>query len=341
MKNLFLFLFSLIFLTAGCRENKTYWKISAIYKENGEPLRGMNLALMRAIVESDFHLRKNGDTIRIDFPRETLIRTDTVRTLKDEQERYPDDYFDEDYRGQLMDSVYFIGIERGKFKVKFINSNTNDDDKRTVIEFEEMSEPEYFASVAEADSLRKERNRIINEAALKFRSDSLWNIKPYRTEEKENEIFEGRFYKLQLPAEYNVIRHGGLYGHKFDNLKVGLSSDEEQDDYFCISKSDWREFHDATITFSVAPGEKFDFDRYVRKEYSPEKILYQTGNSFVAVDFTYDADTKETELYKIIFFKHFYTQGTHVIFSSELPIREGDLSIAKEQFAVMQSLSVK
>jgi len=338
MKKLLILFMPLVILTASCQEKESYWKIKSIYKENGEYLRGINLAILEAIVESNIHLRKNGDTIWIDFPEEKVVKTDTLRALK--YERYPDDYYNEEYRGKLMDSIYFIGVEGGKFKVKFINSNTGDDDKRTVIEFKEVPESDYFASLAEADNLRKEVNRIVNEAAQEFRSDSLWNVKPYKTVVKDFEIFDKDF-QLQLPAEYDIISSGSLYSHTFDNLKVGMSTDEELDHYFCISKLDWRDFHDAMIIFSVGPENLLDFDRYIQEEYSPENILYKTDNSFVAVDFSYDADTQETELDKIIFFKHFYSQGTHIIFSSELPIEEGDLSVAKEQFALMQSLSVK
>lgn len=322
----------------SCQEKETYWAIDSIYKENKEPLRGINYGIMLAMIRQDTHLKKNGNILTIDFPDEKIVNTDTLFSLNNE--RFPDDFFIEEYKGILKDSLYFIGIEKGKFKMKFINSNTGDDDKRTVIEFRKMSESEYLTSLEEAKNRRKEQDRLIGELLAVVKKDSLWSTKPLEAVNKTFMIFDKTFV-VKCHKDYEMDYSRSLYSHSFDKLKVGAGSSSDKDQYldlFEITGSS--NFHAPKIIFSLDSKDKFDFDRYTQ-EYPSENMVYKDNNSFVLADVGYDHDEEKAVFERITLFKYFYVQDTHVIFSNQLFVNNDNLLLAKTQLGLMQSFSVK
>jgi hypothetical protein len=160
---------------------------------------------------------------------------------------------------------------------------------------------------------------------------AIQNTQPAKTEEKILRARNMRF-RAQLPAGYNTVSFTRRMGHgvsvAFDGIEL-FSGMSEMEIWFYLSRHERAEPYDAVIVFFTAPKEIFDFDRYI-SQHPAENILYRSDNSFVALEGEH----------RIIFFKHLYSQDTHIIFSNIL-CSWGDLPIVKKQFALMQSLSVE
>ena len=160
---------------------------------------------------------------------------------------------------------------------------------------------------------------------------ALQNTQPAKTEEVLLRMSNMRF-RAQLPVGYNTVQFARRMGYGvrtvFDGIEL-FSGMSEMERWFFLSRYDRAERYDAGIVFFTAPKEVFDFDRYIN-QHPVENILYRSDNSFVALEGEH----------RIIFFKHLYSQDTHIIFSNIL-CSWGDLPIVKEQFALMQSLVVE
>ena len=334
----FVFLFSLCFFCVSCQEKESYWKIQSIYKEDGQYLRGMSLSMMEAIVKSNIHFVKNGDTLKFDFPEKNIVLIDTLRSLSNE--RFDNEFYIEKYRGQLTDSIYFIGIEKGSLKIKFINSYTGDDDKRTVIEFRKLSEEEYLESLAKADSTRKEQERLMAACVANFKECVSWEIPLVKIKTQKFETVDKKFV-ITLPDEYSVEYRGSMYSDTFDKLKVGFASDENNSKYYGIENvEEGNDFDDPMLIFSKDSKDKFDYNRYVQK-FKKENIVYQDQNCIVSLETAYDTEEEKAYISRVILFKYMYTKDTHVIFDNDILIKNNDFSLMHDQFRIMKTLNVK
>jgi len=325
-------------LCLGCQEKQTYWKISSIYKEDGKLLRGITLAMMEALFETNAHLKKNGNILEIDFPEKSIVMTDTLKSLSDE--RFVSNFYIEKYRGQLTDSIYFIGIEKGSLKIKFVNSYTGDDDKRTVIEFRKLSEEEYLKSLAEANSMKKEQERLEAACIADFKEHANWEIPLVKITTQKFEAV-GKKFAITLLDGYSVGYRGSMYSDTFDKLKVGFASDENNDEYYGIeSVKEGSDFHDPMLVFSKDSKDKFDFNRYINT-FDADKIALRDENSFVYLNVAFNTDENKAHIDRITLFKYLYINDTHVIFSNDVTVKDGDLSLMNAQFRIMKTLKVK
>ncbi len=321
---------------------KTYWQIETIYKENGEDLQGLVFLMMEALVERDVHLQKAGDKLIFDFPEKYIVSMDTIKSLSNR--RFDEEFYMEEYRGKLTDSIYFAGVEKGLLKIKFINSYTTFDDKRTVIQFKELSEKEYFESLAQAVSEREKQRQAMAICATEFKEQTDWlvsvdqiRVQKFKVfeEEKEEENFD-----IILPEEYSVEYRGSLYSNTFDSLKIGFASESGYDEYYgIINIEDGDNFHDPLLIFSTDSKSKFDYDRYMNG-FSPEYIIYQDNNSFVQIKMGYDQEVQKAFIYQVILFKYLHIKDIHIIFSSDVRIENEDFALMKEQFRIMKALDV-
>ena len=128
----------LLFLIISCSKRNDqieYYRISDIYRENKEPFKfGMSYFLQK-IYDKDYHFIKKESILEFDLPEKIKLNMDTLKSLSHERLWLNSN--------QLSDSIYFKGYEDGKFKIKYINGYTSDEDKRVVIEFEEITKNVY------------------------------------------------------------------------------------------------------------------------------------------------------------------------------------------------------
>ncbi|MFC0778859.1 hypothetical protein [Flavobacterium sp. HJSW_4] len=147
-------LFAALFLL-GCsyskKEEIEYYRIFDIYRNNKESFRFGAHYFIQKIYDADYHFTKKGNKLSFDYPQKMQIDMDKLKSLSNKRVDINSNV--------LSDSIYFKGIEDGKFKIKFINIYTDEEDKRVTIEFEKISKQEYDADIESSKAITNQNHK--------------------------------------------------------------------------------------------------------------------------------------------------------------------------------------
>jgi hypothetical protein len=337
LKKILLFICPLV---CSCQESPSYWRISNIYKEDGIQLRGITALKMQEIYNQDMHFKKDKSILKFDLPTPKNVALDTLKSLSNK--RFDNDFFIGELVGKLVDSIYFKGIEKDKFKIKIINNYTTDEDKRTVFEFEQISEKEYFDDIKKTQLRQEVSDAKISEFLKNYKLDNSWSKNDFQSTKNVNlESVDRKIFKIEIPENFEVKAVSKLYNNTFDKLKVGSAHDNHIHYELINSKLKDNLAKEAEFFIVNRDQDKFDLEKYLSLKPNYH-VLQKDKNSFTAIEVFYDEEVNTVKIIEMISFSHFYKDGNHLIlFCSDSVKSENDFDLAKLHYRLKTLLKLK
>jgi len=124
-----------------CKAQETYWAANEVARISRKEIHGVTLAYMESIAEERLHVVMSGDSIEFHYPFQKKMKASEVRTVSNF--KIFDDY------DKPLDSVYFVGLEKGSLVIKFYYLGSPNKDNEFEIKFEQLNRQQYFEEIEE------------------------------------------------------------------------------------------------------------------------------------------------------------------------------------------------
>ena len=122
-----------------CKAQETYWAANEVGRISRKEIHGVTLAYMESIAEEQFHVVMSGDSIAFHYPFQKKMKASEVKTISNF--KIFDDY------DKPLDSVYFVGLEKGSLVIKFNYFGSPNKDNEFEVRFEQLDRQQYFEEI--------------------------------------------------------------------------------------------------------------------------------------------------------------------------------------------------
>ena len=339
MRNLLFLTMLCLFMISntGCTQTKTYYVLTDIYRDSREPIMGMTMSYMEGLVKKNTMLIKAGSLIHVDFPEKHDFNMDTIRSITYSRIQKSD--YSDGLEGSLVDSIYHISNSGDSLKIKFYYGGGKKIDSRFTIAYVKITEADYYKYLKEDEAKAKSQKQAIDDFIKAYKFDVSWKTAahaPLKEEKLSDSI--GKVL-VRLPSNFYIDDAGSLYINTIDRLKVGTLAHANVH-YKVVMENDEESFGDANLFVVKGAIHDFDMKRYVSgKNFT---IVDQQGDSFHAIQVSYNDEKKKAEIVSYISFRHFYKDGMHIVYlTDDSPGTKDPTTLAKRHYMLMRNFEVK
>lgn len=321
----------------GCTQTKSYWVLTDLYRESREPMMGMTMSYMEGLAKRNTLLVKTGSMIHVDFPVKLDFNTDTVKSITYSRIKKSD--YSDGLEGSLIDSIYKISNSGDSLKISFYYGGSKKIDNRFQVAYVKVTEAQYYKFLKEDELTARIRKQAVDDFIKAYKFDESWKAaqhEPLRGVKLTDSIGT---VSVRLPKNFFVDGAGSLYVNTIDRLKVGTLANNNVH-YKVVMENDKENFGDANLFVVRGAINDFDMRRYITgKNFT---VADQQGDSFHAIQVTYNEEKKKAEISNYISFRHFYKGGLHIIYLSEDDLGAGDpIALAKRHYMLMRNFEVR
>jgi len=330
------FILSFLFSTAGCSQEKTYWKATTFNKANKEPMHGATPDYISDLLTDFQYVIKDGNSFHLDFPTKKDIQIDTLQSFS--YRRF--DAEEENNAGKLIDTITDISISGASLQINFNFLGTLSDDNRFVLHYQKLTAAEYKKEIEDESAYLKTKTEAFEIYAKNYKIDPDWKTAQNAPTVSYNLPDSYGNLVATLPKNFEITEDGSFYKDTFDKIKAGTLAKNNK--LFKIELTSLSEsFYDAKLVLIKAPESDFDMKRYLAGKPFNFKVIEQDANSFHAVMLSYKKKDQSVRVRNYISFKHIYKNGIHVFYIAD---DENDIKVknskefAKQHYMLMKKL---
>jgi len=136
-------------MLAQGQEKESYWTGYNVTRVDHQPIWGITLSYMEMLADMRIHLSKQQDVLTFAYPEEKSVKISELKSLTNCRM---------ESTGELLDSVYEIGMETDTLRIKF-HYNGRDGENRFSLNLVKIDKSEYFEEV---EKRRTERKQLLD-----------------------------------------------------------------------------------------------------------------------------------------------------------------------------------